>query len=98
MRFRFGDPGLKRLFATGIDPALAAKGVQGFFGVLETIAAARDLGDIRALVSLNASETDGGAITMRVNRTLRLKATIEEGQDGSILRVDSMTDEGPDHE
>lgn len=98
MRFRFSDPDLKRLFATGVDPALRAEAIRGFFGVLETIAAARDLGDIRALVSLDARETDDGAITMRVDRTLRLNATIEEGDDGSILRVDAMTNEGPDHE
>jgi plasmid maintenance system killer protein len=98
MRFRFGDPSLERLFASGVHPDLAAEAVQGFFGVLETIAAARDLGDIRALVSLDARETDDGVITMRVDRTLRLNAAIEEGDDGSILRVDAMTDEGPDHE
>jgi hypothetical protein len=97
MRFRFSDPGLKRLFATGVDPGLAADAVQGFFGVLETVAAARDLGDIRALVSLDARETDDGAITLRVDQTLRIHATIEEGDDGSILRVDAMTDESPDH-
>jgi plasmid maintenance system killer protein len=97
MRFRLDDPALERLYATGTDRELASETILGFFGLLETVNAARDIHDLRALVSVDLREDDNGVLTMLVDGNFRLSATIEEGADESVLRIDRMTVGAPGH-
>jgi hypothetical protein len=90
MRIRFGDPRLQRLYETGDDHALPPETITGFFCVLGAVIAARDLDDLQALRSLDARVTDG-AVSLLVDGPTRLSATMEEGDDGSFLRFDMLT-------
>jgi hypothetical protein len=90
MRIRFCDPQLRRLYETGDDDALPPETITAFFCVLGAVIAARDLDDLQALRSLDARVT-GGAVSLLVDGPTRLSATMEEGDDGSFLRIDMLT-------
>jgi len=91
MRFGFGDPELERLYETGNDDALSPETIGALFCVLGAVSAARDLDDLHALRSLDIRVTRNG-LSLLVDGATRLSATPEEGDDGSFLRIDMLTD------